>query len=337
MPNTVPMVTSKGFNKLITTNSGLTVLRGKQDRQAPQLSFVTPVNGATVADVQNIIISAKDNVGVDSLSISINGVQVSKTTSYTWQTKGLASGYYWLTAYAEDAAGNSRTISITVSIKTTVTEHPAFVSGVQITMPPVLNQGSEGSCVAFAVGYAARSVEYYNATGISKTFSPEYLYNQVKFSSDCYSGTSMQMALEFITNNGILPWGSMPYSSTNGCALQPTEVQKQEALVYKTDGFVKMYTVDTAMIKAMVRSNKPVVISIVTNSEFDNAKGYFIWKTPTNTFTIPHCVVICGYDDTKKAYRIMNSWGASWADAGYCWITYDMFLTRTGTYCYAIK
>jgi hypothetical protein len=76
-------------------------------------------------------------------------------------------------------------------------------------MPPVVSQGGEGACVAFAVGYAARSAEQYYRTNASSysnstnVFSPEFLYNQIKFSSDCCSSTAMQTALDFIKLNGI--------------------------------------------------------------------------------------------------------------------------------------
>lgn len=337
MPNDIPILVSPSFNKAANTNASLTVQRGKQDKSAPSVTFISPVNGATVSGSVAVVISVKDNVAVTETSITINGVKVSSGTSYTWNTTGLPSGYHWLTATAKDAAGNTRTTSITVSINTIVTEPPQPVSAVQVKpMPPVLDQGSEGSCVAFSVGYAARSIEHFNTTGTLKTFSPEHLYNQIKFSEDCAVGSAMQPALEYIMNNGILPFSSMPYSSTNGCNLYPTALQATEALNYKIAGYYKMYTLDSAMIKGMIRMNKPVIISIAADNSFINAGPGFIWKTLTSGF-LGHSVVICGYDDSKEAYLIQNSWGTAWGDKGYTYIDYNFFTTRTGTYCYAIK
>jgi C1A family cysteine protease len=34
-------------------------------------------------------------------------------------------------------------------------------------------------------------------------------------------------------------------------------------------------------------------------------------------------VAICGYDDTKHAVKIMNSWGTAWGENGFTWIDYD--------------
>lgn len=35
-----------------------------------------------------------------------------------------------------------------------------------------------------------------------------------------------------------------------------------------------------------------------------------------------HAVCLCGYDDTKGAWLLCNSWGQSWADNGFCWFGY---------------
>ncbi|HEX9059389.1 MAG TPA: peptidase C1, partial [Clostridia bacterium] len=50
--------------------------------------------------------------------------------------------------------------------------------------PPVGDQASQGSCVAFAVGYAAQSYQVghdqnYTPTASSQIFSPQYIYSQI--------------------------------------------------------------------------------------------------------------------------------------------------------------
>jgi hypothetical protein len=35
------------------------------------------------------------------------------------------------------------------------------------------------------------------------------------------------------------------------------------------------------------------------------------------------CVV--GYDDARGAFEVQNSWGTNWGNAGFIWITYDVF------------
>lgn len=42
----------------------------------------------------------------------------------------------------------------------------------------------------------------------------------------------------------------------------------------------------------------------------------------TGTHCGGHAMVITGYDDTRAAYRVLNSWGTDWGDNGYIWWDY---------------
>lgn len=231
------------------------------------------------------------------------------------------------------------TTTTTTPVTSPTTTEPTVITttnlpyNYSLNMPPVLNQGSEGSCVSFAVGYAARSADYYyktRATSYSQAsniFSPEYLFNQTTTSSSC-SGSSVITALDFVVNNGICTWQSMPYSSSNGCSLQPTYSQKSEASNYKINSYSIIKTSDITAIKSMLASNRPLIVSATIDNNFYNAKPGFIWKYFSTAY-IGHAFVICGYDDSKNAYKVMNSWGTTWGDAGFSWIDYNFFPTVT--------
>jgi hypothetical protein len=313
---------------------------------SPTVSFITPANQSSVTGTVNVSVNANDNVGVSSVIISIDNIVVSSSTSYSWNTSNFSAGNHTIKAVVKDAAGNQGSSSVIVMINTIIVQPPP-ASGVQLVMPPVGNQGGEGSCVAFGIGYAARSAEQYyrtNAVSYSNTtnvFSPEFLYNQVKFGSDCGSGTSMQTALDFIMAKGICSYQSMPYSSTNGCSLLPTTTQSSEALNYKISTYSKISILDRTAIKAMISQRHPVIITILADNSFVSARTGFIWKTFSGSGNLPHCIVICGYDDSKNAYKVMNSWGTTWGDAGFSWIDYNFFETggqiAGNGYCYVIN
>jgi hypothetical protein len=333
---------NKATNSIQVNVSNATV----GDIISPSVNILSPTDQASLTGTVTVSISASDNVGVTAVSISIDNTVVSTSTSYSWNTENFAAGYHTVTAWARDAAGNQSSKSITVSINTVVVPPPPATSGVNIMMPPVGNQGGEGACVPFAIGYAARSAEKYyqtNATSYSNStnvFSPEFIYNQTKISSDCASGTSIQTVLDFIKLKGVTTFQSMPFSSTNGCSLMPTSSQLAEALNYTISGYSKIYFTDRAAIKAKVSQNHPVIIAMLADNSFINAGPGFIWKTFSGSGMLAHCLVICGYDDTKNAYKVMNSWGTGWGDAGFSWIDYDFFETggRTagGGYVYVI-
>lgn len=343
----VPLLTSKDFLK---TKRSQEIYRGKptRDRIPPTVNITSPVTGTTVTNLVQINVTATDNIGVKQVIFTINGQQYFIDIVYpyyfVWDATNLSNGIYNITVTAKDDANNSASQTIYLTKNVIVVDPPTEEPSITYEMktPPIGNQGSEGSCAAWSIGYAARSIDwYYKNTQSSfdyavNIFSPEFLYNQIKFSSDCNSGTAMQTALDFIKLNGIPTWSVMPYESGN-CATLPTVEQSLAAQPYKLDGYYKVYTTDTAMIKSLVRQNKAVIISINLDNLFLNAKTGFIWKNTGSGFGIGHSVVIIGYNEELKAWKIMNSFGTGWGTGGFAYMEYDMFPTRTGTYCYAIN
>jgi C1A family cysteine protease len=73
------------------------------------------------------------------------------------------------------------------------------------------------------------------------------------------------------------------------------------------------------------------------NQDFLDAKAGFIWKEYISPRSISHTIAICGYDDAKHAYKIMNSWGTSWGDGGFSWIDYDFLPQASFYYGYVIS
>ena len=42
-----------------------------------------------------------------------------------------------------------------------------------------------------------------------------------------------------------------------------------------------------------------------------------------------HAIVLTGWDDSKGAWRLRNSWGTSWGSSGYMWIKYGSQCAET--------
>ena len=336
----VPLIMSTDFSKTGSA-SDANLLSGKgkpakpptttKDITAPTVAITSPANGSSVSGTVSIQVTASDNVGVSSVSLAVNGsVTRTLTTApynFSWNSGAVGDGNHTLTATAKDAAGNSSSNSIVVARNTVivVTPPPANLpASFSLTMPPVINQGSEGSCIAVAVAYA-RSYEAYNrtnATSYSQStniLSPEYLFNQTKSSTTC-SGSALLTSLNFVRDNGICTWASMPYTWT-GCSLMPNAQQTAEAEKYRIASYSQVYASDITAIKTMIASRRPLVSQYTVDNQFYNAGPGFIWKTFSGAIG-SHGLVICGYDDSKNAFKVINQWGTSWGDAGYSWIDY---------------
>jgi C1A family cysteine protease len=241
--------------------------------------------------------------------------------------------------FSRPAPPSNTTTIIPPPADTTVTTPAPLPASYSIVMPPVRYQGTERSCVAFAVTYTMAAEQYYKTGAVtysdaSNMFSPEYVFNQVK-SADSV-GSSVVRSLDLLKNQGVCTWHSMPYSASNGCSLMPTAAQTAEAANYKIASYSKIIDSDMVAIKTMIASNHPVIATFTIDHGFYNATSGFIWNTLTGNYG-SHTMVICGYDDAKHAYKAINSWGPVWGDAGYIWIDYDFFPIAASYYTYVMK
>lgn len=222
---------------------------------------------------------------------------------------------------------------------TTVITTPTLPSNYSLSMPLVRSQGTEGSCVAFAVAYYTRSAEQYYKTGASSfsdainSFSPEYVFNQVTIDASC-SGSAVVNSLDLIKSQGVCTWQTMPYSPY-GCTTLPTATQTAEAANYKITAYSKIINSDQTAIKTMIVAKHPVIASFTIDQSFYNAYPGFIWKSLTGN-SGSHTMALCGYDNAKHAYKAINSWGTAWGDAGYIWIDYDFFPITSSYYAYVM-
>ncbi|MEW6126769.1 MAG: S8 family serine peptidase [Acidobacteriota bacterium] len=90
------------------------------DTEAPSVSFSSPATGANISATINVQVAASDNVGVASVSFSVDGVQQGTASaspySFTWDSTTVTNGAHTLSATASDVAGNSSTATVTVNV-----------------------------------------------------------------------------------------------------------------------------------------------------------------------------------------------------------------------------
>nr|WP_243455289.1 C1 family peptidase [Meiothermus sp. CFH 77666] len=55
-----------------------------------------------------------------------------------------------------------------------------------------------------------------------------------------------------------------------------------------------------------------------------------LWKPGDKTWG-DHAMLMVGYDDSKQAFRVKNSWGSGWNEGGYVWMSYE-FVTKGKVY-----
>lgn len=205
-----------------------------------------------------------------------------------------------------------------------------------LDMPAPGDQGQQGSCAAWATAYALGS--YYSHLNTGKPYSEatnltaKYTYNQItKGNCTC---TSLLDNLYLMKTQGVCVNYKMPYNDKE-CALQPDAVQTADAAAYAIKDWAIVSGGDTVLIKRALLEKKPVAFGIDVNEEFKKIKAPYIWKDWSATGE-GHGMVVVGYNNSKHAFRVMNSWSTRWADGGFVWIDYDLFATHTMEPCYVV-
>jgi hypothetical protein len=122
---------------------------GGSDSTAPTIAVTSPASGANVSGTVALAATASDNVAVTNVQFRVNGANVGAPDTVapygaSWNTTGLASGSYAITAIASDAAGNA-----TTSAAINVTIGDASAPTVSITAP------AAGATVSGTVALAA--------------------------------------------------------------------------------------------------------------------------------------------------------------------------------------
>lgn len=210
---------------------------------------------------------------------------------------------------------------------------------------PVRDQGNIGSCTAFAVGpgaydYELGSIYTYYGWDFSNDFnlsSPKWLYRKTGTGCGPKSGRTTWKVVDFLETDGTSTEENCPYTNVCGSDCTSQDAYDDAELLQIDDwSFVFRYWVDDEItpIKEVLANEERVVVmrTDVDSSIFSYEPGE-VWNY-SGDYAGGHALCVVGYDDSKEAFKVRNSWGASWGDNGYLWIGYDTFLNEdAGVYC----
>ncbi len=215
--------------------------------------------------------------------------------------------------------------------------------------PPVGNQGGQGSCTCWAVGYYYKTYQEWEEHGwdlndYDHRFSPAFIYNQINGGND--NGSYPSDAFKLLCDNGATPYSVMPYTDQN-CTTQPTEEAFYTALPYRS---LETYSFDMFAsldgVKAHLLNGHAAVFAFTVYENFDNISSFnytYCLSEVTGPVRGGHAVTLCGFDDNRVtsdgigAFKVANSWGGGWGEAGYFWMSYEAMqspITCWGTALY---
>jgi C1A family cysteine protease len=198
--------------------------------------------------------------------------------------------------------------------------------------PPVGDQGQQGSCVAWATGYYYKTYQEgkehnWDLSTPNHQFSPAFIYNQINGGQD--NGSTIADAMKLIRQKGCDTLSEFPYSDTD-YTTQPTETQLQEALPYRSVGYSEFFSgqgnANIDELKKYLATGDTIVFAIPVYSNFMYAPddpNYVVGTKKKGRYFGGHAIQCVGYNDSLKAFKIINSWGTGWGYNGYTNVSYD--------------
>lgn len=192
-------------------------------------------------------------------------------------------------------------------------------------VPPILNQGSCGSCWSFAGAGVCTSAFLkggYGKPDGSLMLSEQHVLDCERTNGGC-NGDWPETVFEWCKTHGIAASGEYGGYFANPRACKDTSAMKlwkiaDYGYVGKQNGIPSIQAMKDAMVKF-----GPLSVAIAANNAFSNMQKGSVFRG--NATGINHAVILVGWDDSKGsngAWLLRNSWGKGWVDDGYCWIEY---------------
>jgi len=189
-------------------------------------------------------------------------------------------------------------------------------------MPPVRNQGKEGSCTGHAADYLKQYQEKIDYNRLI-VLSPRFIYEEAKKISGGSEGSTMKAVSEALIKKGICEENFWPYIAGN--IGNPKDGTYDNALKYKESPIYTRITNEKELKGSLVKFG-PIIAGVLVYKNWYRQKN---GRIPDSTFWEGlygalggHAICICGYDDDMGEYMFINSWGEEWGDKGYGYITY---------------
>ena len=184
-------------------------------------------------------------------------------------------------------------------------------------LTPIRNQGACGSCWAFAaVGTLEASNSIIN--GAQADLAEQHALS-CSGGGTC-SGGWYTPIYDWLGGgkDGLQTEANVPYAASNGTCKASGKTP------YEVDawGWVDAYAVQpkVADMKAAMCKYGALTAAVAATPAFiAYSGGTFDEKSNSQ---VNHAVVLVGWDDSRNAWLLRNSWGSNWGEDGYMWIDY---------------
>ena len=180
-------------------------------------------------------------------------------------------------------------------------------------------QGEQGSCVGWAVGYAARS--YYvsllegRRLDVDAIPSPAYIYNAIpEPGAGCDTGGEISDALDLL-KAGAVAFTDYPYDER--LCRRPDAGTVVQASEFRIAGWRLVDGKRFDQVRGELATGHPVVIGMRPDRDFHRLRGPAVWRAGRpEQDDGHHAITVVGYSEPGQHFHVMNSWVRAGATAG---------------------
>ncbi len=216
--------------------------------------------------------------------------------------------------------------------------------------PQVRSQGGEGSCASWSTGYYANGYLQAKDEGWTDAstgnndhlMSADWVYHKVNGGAD--SGSDLASPMAVVSTVGNCPESYMPYSQSDHTSWGDEDAWRQ-APKYRAKSYEATSVTNIDIIKSWLDEGCAIPMALNAgrySAGWADGNGIMSWAEFSPEGTPNHANTVVGYNDSitddgeTGAFKIVNSWGASWGpySNGTYYMTYDCFKNLSWSLCY---
>lgn len=195
-------------------------------------------------------------------------------------------------------------------------------------VPPVRDQGMQGSCTGFAtasaVGLLARKPA---ETHWETVYSPQFIYNlsrQAIGELHVDEGAYIRDAVKATNQIGAARESDFPYYEVQDIQHEvPPPRAFDSARSWRLGSYWRCNNLDD--VKRAIAAGYPVVLGFLCYANLWQANGTGRIPEPSGSISGGHAVLAAEYDDASRYVSGPNSWSRSWGDKGWYHLPYSFF------------
>jgi len=262
----------------------------------------------------------------EQVSASLGGVQVEKLYFFAPQDKEIEMELVRRGDVLKESSFKPQTAQYVPVMRQTAPQKPSsstsdYYSYCDGNPCRVEDQGPCGSCAMFTTATVAEA----SITGNPDT-SVQYLLNCNRNGCDCASGCwyLFDMYMPNYVPRGAVHASDLPYRAEKGYCNEPYPHYPSEVIgnFWQISEYGDLVAeIQTTMFN---HGGLPVATTICVNENFTRYSGgvFTVEEGCPSGYHNNHAITIVGWDDSKNAWLIQNSWGAYWGINGFAWIEY---------------